>query len=198
MVFGVFCITVCHAAAAEGPSVARMVSFQAKLGSKSSIEAALKQQMEWRRAQKDDWRWLTWEYASGEIGRYTVATFGHAWAEYDRPSVTPWVEGVNPEIWTALSTKPPVVEYFDHAREISSFGIESETPAMAEIAIFQLHFGKTAVFYQALRQFHEALEQAGSSERYEWFELLNGGEAPQFMLLLPRRNWGALDTPGGF
>ena len=35
-------------------------------------------------------------------------------------------------------------------------------------------------------------------ERYEWFELLNGGEGPQFMLFLPRRNWAAFDTDRGF
>ena len=32
------------------------------------MEEAIKKQMDWRREQKDDWRWLTWEYVSGEAG----------------------------------------------------------------------------------------------------------------------------------
>jgi len=180
------------------PSVARMISFQAKPGSKSQVEAGLRKQMEWRREQKDGWRWLTWEYASGQLGRYTVATFGHAWSDFDRPSVSPWVEEINPEIWNTLSAQPPVVQYYDHAEEISSFGAEVESPAMAEIAIFQLRFGKTAAFYQAVRQFHVALQKVGSPARYEWFELLSGDDGPQFLLFLPRRDWNDFNTPRGF
>ena len=65
---------------AEGSSVARMVFFNAKPGFKEPLEEAIKKQMDWRREQKDPWRWLTWEYMSGEVPRYGVATFGHAWA----------------------------------------------------------------------------------------------------------------------
>ena len=69
---------------------------------------------------------------------------------------------------------------------------------MAEIAVFQVQFGKTAQFYEAVRQFHHALQKARSPQRYEWFELLSGGEGPQFMLFLPRVNWAAFDTKSNF
>jgi hypothetical protein len=69
-------------ACAQDQSVARMVYFSAQPGSRTQVEGAIKKQMDWRREQKDSWRWLTWEYASGELPRYCVATFGHAWADF--------------------------------------------------------------------------------------------------------------------
>jgi hypothetical protein len=185
-------------ACAEAPSVARMVFFNAKPGGKAQMEEAIKKQMDWRREQKDDWRWLTWEYVSGEEGRYAVATFGHAWQDYDQPRVSPWVEALDQGALAALSTTPPMIQYFDHVDEVSAPGADQDTPTMAEIAMFQLQFGKTAQFYAAVRQFHDAMRKAGSRERYEWFELLSGGEGPQFMLFQPRRNWAAFDTQRGF
>jgi hypothetical protein len=191
-------MALCQLASAEAPSVARMVFFNARPGSKAEMEQAIKKQMSWRREQNDQWRWLTWEYVSGEEGRYAVATFGHAWQDYDQPKVSPSAEAVDEGALTRLSATPPVIQYLDHLDDVSAPGTQQDVPTMAEIAVFHLKFGKTAQFYEAVRQFNDAMQKAGSPERYEWFELLSGGEAPQFMLFLPRRNWAALDTQRGF
>ena len=191
-------ITFSTIVSAETLSVARMVFFHAKPGTKAQIEEAIKKQMDWRREQKDDWRWLTWEYVSDEAGRYAVATFGHAWQDYDQRRVSPWVEEVFQGALASLSVTPVVIQYFDHLEEVSALGTAKETPNMAEIAVFQVQFGKTAQFYEAIRQFHHALRKAGSPQRYERFELLMGGEDPQFMLILPRRNWAAFETKRDF
>ena len=194
----IFLITLSRIVSAESPSVARMVFFHAKPGLKAQMEEAIKKQMDWRREQKDDWGWLTWEYVSDELGRYAVATFGHAWQDFDQPKISPLVEEVFQGDLTSLCLTPVVVQYFDHLKEVSALGMVKETPNVAEVALFQVQFGKTAQFYEAIRQFHHALQKAGSPERYEWFELLSGGEEPQFMLFLPRRNWAAFDTQSGF
>ena len=183
---------------AETLSVARIVFFQARPGIHLQMEEAIKKQMEWRREQKDDWRWVTWEYASGEGGRYAVATFGHPWQDYDQPKISPRVEEVSQGALAGLSVTPVVIQYFDHLEEVSALGTAKGTPNMAEIAVFQVQFGKTAQFYEAVRQFHHALQKARSPQRYEWFELLSGGEGPQFMLFLPRGNWAAFDTKRDF
>jgi hypothetical protein len=182
---------------AENPSVARMVFFHAKPGTKAQMEEAIKKQIDWRREQKDDWRWLTWEYVSDEAGRYAVATFGHEWQDYDQQKISPFVEEVFQGELASLCLTPVMIQYFTHLKEVSALGAAKETPNMAEIAVFQVQFGKTAQFYEAVRQFHNALRKAGTTQRYEWFELLNGGETPQFMLFLPRRNWAAFDTERG-
>ena len=194
----IFLITFSTIVSAENPSVARMVFFYAKPGAKAQMEEAIKQQMDWRREQKDDWGWLTWEYVSDEVGRYSVATFSHDWQDFDQPKISPFVEEVFEGDLASLCLTPVVVQYFDHLKEVSALGAMKEPPSVAEIGVFQVQFGKTAQFYEAIRQFHHALQKAGSTERYEWFELLSGGEEPQFMLFLPRRNWAAFDTESGF
>ena len=182
---------------AESPKVARMVFLSAKTGTKPAMEEEIRRQMNWRREQHDEWRWLTWEYVSGEAGRFAIATFGHAWEDFDQAKVSPWVEAAGPGDLAASSATPPRIEYYDHAEEVSAPGSAQETPALAELAVFQLHFGKTEQFHAAVRQFHEALQKAKSPERYEWFELLNGGDSPQFLLFLPLLNWATFDTDRG-
>ena len=194
----IFLLTFSPVASAEKPSVARMAFFQAKPGAKAQMEEAIKKQMDWRREQKDDWGWLTWEYVSDEVGRYAVATFGHAWQDFDQPKILPSVEEGLQKDFAGLCLTPILVQYFDHLEEVSALGTVKETPTVAEIAVFQVQFGKAVQFYEAIRQFHHALQKAGGPERYEWFELLSGGEEPQFMLFLPRRNWAAFDTQSGF
>jgi hypothetical protein len=179
---------------AEGPSVARMTFFNAKPGSKAPLEESIKKQMALRREEKDPWRWLTWEYLSGEVPRYCVATFGHSWAEFDHPPALGQAEAAVGAAATLLSSAPPVVQYFEHLEGVSDFGTQTNTPTLAEISIFQLHYGRTAQFYAAMREFHNALSRAGGVNRYEWFELRSGGDTPQFMLIVPRANWEAFDA----
>jgi hypothetical protein len=186
-------ITFSGMAFAEGPSVARVVFFSAKPGSKAPLEEAIKKQMDWRREQKDPWRWLTWEYLSGEVPRYGVATFGHTWEEFDH-ALAGQAEDAAGAAASMVSSAPPKVQYFDHLDDVSDFGMQTNAPTLAEISIFQLHYGKTAQFYQALRDFHDALSRGGAVTRYEWFELRSGGDTPQFMLMVPRANWEAFDT----
>jgi hypothetical protein len=187
-------VAVSGVAFADGPSIARMVFFNAKPGSKAPLEEAIKKQMAMGREQTNQWRWLAWEYASGEVPRYCVATFGHAWEEFDNPPAGSQAE-LEVESSPLLSPTPPVVQYFEHLDEVSNFGTQTNTPTLAEISTFQLHYGKTSQFYTALREFHAALSR-GPANRYEWFELRSGGDTPQFMLFLPRANWSAIDTQG--
>ena len=178
---------------ADNPLIARMVFFEAKPGSKQSLEEVIKKHIALHREETNRWRLLTWEYVSGEVPRYCVATFGHPWADFDYPPTNVQVE-VAVDAASLLTPAPPLVQYFEHLEEVSDFGTQTNTPTLVEISIFQLHYGKTSQFYAALRGFHEALNRAGSVERHEWFELRSGGDVPQFMLMLPRANWEAVDT----
>jgi hypothetical protein len=170
-------------------SAACLLFFNVKPGAKPQFEEAIRRQMEARRTQNDSWRWLAWEYVSGELPRYCVASFGHAWADFHQTPEADQLEESRLAAAAALSTQPPLVQYFEHLEEVSDFGAPTNTPTMAEISLFQLHYGKSAQFYAALREFREALSRTGRGQRFEWFELRTGGDTPQFMLLVPRGNW---------
>ncbi len=187
-------LAVVRMVCAQDQSIARLVYFSAQPDSRAQVEDAIKKQMDWRREQKDSWRWLTWEYASGEVPRYCVATFGHDWADFDAMPLAGRAEEAGGGLASTLSVMPPAVQYFEHLEEVSDFGNQTNTPTLAEISLYQLHYGKKAHFYAALREFHDALSRAGGGNRYEWFELRSGGETPQFLLMVPRANWAAFDV----
>ena len=63
---GVWLAAMVGFAQAQVASVGRVVFLTAKPGMKAQLEEAIKRQMDWRREQKDDWRWVVWEYISGE------------------------------------------------------------------------------------------------------------------------------------
>jgi len=180
-------------ARAQGQA-ALILSFNVKPGAKAQFEKAIQQQMEGRRGEHSSWRWLAWEYASGELPRYCIASFGHAWADFERPADTAEAEENRIAAAAALSAQPPLAQYFEHLDEVSDFGSSTNVPSMAEISLYQLHYGKTDQFYAALREFYEVMSRSDSGERFEWFQLRSGGETPQFLLLVPRGNWAAFDV----
>jgi hypothetical protein len=175
-------------------AAARLLFFNVKPGAKTQFEEAIKQQMTARRSQTGTWRWLAWEYVTGEVPRYCLASFGHAWADFDQSPDAAQAEEGRVAAAAALSSQPPVVQYFEHLEEVSDFGTSTNTPTMAEISVYQLHYGKNAQFYSALRELRAAIARSESGQRFEWFELRSGGEAPQFMLLVPRGNWASFDV----
>ncbi len=174
-------------------AAALLLFFNVQPGAKGSFEQAIKQQMEARRSQNSRWRWLAWEYASGELPRYCLASFGHSWVDFDQPTETARAEEARLNAAAALSSQPPVAQFFEHLEEVSAFGSGTNTPTVTEISIYQLYYGKKAQFYAALREFRHAMARTGSGQRFEWFELRSGGDTPQFMLLVPRDNWAAFD-----
>jgi hypothetical protein len=179
---------------AEAQSVGRIVFVTAKPGVKAQLEQAIRTQMEWRRQQQDEWRWVVWEYVTGHSpGRYAIATFGHRWGDFDKPKVVPWVEEADNGSLTSFCETAPVVQYFEHLDRVSRAGEEKQELGMAEVVVFQLHFGKSAQFYETLPTFAQVMDKYKPSVRFEWFELLDGGETPLFMVIVPQANWSGFE-----
>jgi hypothetical protein len=179
---------------AEAQSVGRIVFLNAKPGAKGRLEQAIRTHMEWRREQQDDWRWIVWEYVTGSSqGRYAIATFGHNWGDFDNAKVLPWVEEADSGSLASFCETAPVVQYLEHVDRVSRAGEGKEVPSMAEVVVFQLHFGKSAQFYDTLPTFAQVMDKYKPSVRFEWFELLDGGETPLFMVIVPRANWSGFE-----
>ncbi len=179
---------------AEAQFVGRVVFLTAKPGAKAQLEQAIKSHMEWRRQQKDDWQWIVWEYVTDRSpGRYAVATFGRLWGHFDEPKVSPRVEEADGGGLAALCETPPVVQYFEHLDRVSRAGESDQAPALAEVVVFQVHFGKSAQFYETLPKIAQVMDKYKAPVRFEWFELRSGGETPSFMVVVPYANWSGLE-----
>jgi len=109
--------------------------------------------------QKDDWRWLTWSMSATKRP-LCRGTFGHAWQDYDQRRVSPWVEEVFQGALASLSVTPVVIQYFDHLEEVSALG-RRRKPQYGRDRRLPGSVGKTAQFYEAIRQFHHAFGRLG-------------------------------------
>ena len=179
----------------EEGTIARIVFFRAKPGMQQQLEEGLKKHMAWHKAQNDPWAWGVWSYLSGEeTGMYGAGTFGHKWEDFDNSPVdraadrADAAENVIP--YTAPGTQ---VRFYESLPKVSK---PLGTPAaMSEILVFRVRFGKSAEFAGLIKKFHEAIEKTNWPERYAWYVLVNGGQLPEYVLVLPRENWASLKGP---
>lgn len=181
--------TVSVLAQPDGGTVARIALFRAKEGMKDEMERGIKKHMEWHRKKNDSWAWLTWVVVSGEnTGMYGGGTFGHAWADFDNPSVPEDEDQADADSNVRPYIDDVEVRYYSHLPEVSRLE-GAEEAAMNAIITFQVRFGMDRQFNHLIRKFHEAIGRTDWPIRYGWYVLVNGGMAGEYLLVLPRNDW---------
>ena len=163
-----------------------------KAGMVQQYEAGRKKHNDFHRAQKDTWIWNTWAIQTGDnTGMYVTGTCGHAWKDFDE-----WEKrmgkadtadaAVNLGTYTESATNG-----FYLYRADMSLAPLSPTPApMTAVTIYQLHPGAAPDFIAAIKKINDALsKQADWPKTSGWFQLMNGGEGPTFVLVNSRQSW---------
>ncbi len=179
----------------EEGTIARIIFFRAKPGMQQQLEEGLKKHMAWHKAQNDPWAWSMWSYISGEqTGLYGGGTFGHKWEDFDNVPVDQEADGADvAENVIPYSAPGAVWRYYKFLPKVSK---PLGTPAaMSEILIFRVRFGKSAEFAGLIKKFHQAIEKTNWSEHYGWYVLVNGGQLPEYVLVISRENWASLKGP---
>jgi hypothetical protein len=166
-----------------------------KAGMGEKYEAARKKHMAWHKTQKDTWTWYTWEVVSGEgMGQYLTASFGHAWKDFDgrdkfeaddeadlRKGVIPTLEATH-------------LSYYVRRADLSLSQPSPTGPsAYSVLTYFLLKPEGQNDFIEAVKKVNEGIKKtsyplAGPSQ---WYQLVNGGEGPLFVLAAGRANWEA-------
>ena len=120
----------------------------------------------------------------GVIGLIAVFTPGNgtggvAWADVAK-NVAPYAQIDSVRFYAALSelSHPP-----------------TGPVAMNEILVFRLRQGKRADFIHLIGKFHEGIQKTEWPVHYTWYMLVNGGDGPEFVVVLPRANWAAFAEP---
>ncbi len=185
--------------AGEEPAgtIARVSFFRAQPGMEKQLEEGLKRHMSWYRGQRDPWAWLIFQVVSGEnSGGYVGGAFGRQWKDFDAPPVSGEEDSADSQANVRPYTEGSVVQFYEVLPAVSrpAQGEGTGAPSLYEEIAFELHYGKSADFLYVIGKFHQAIEKTGWPEsgkpaQYEWYELANGGPAPTFVLVLPRRNW---------
>ncbi len=166
-----------------------------KPGMGEKYEAARKKHMAWHKTQKDTWAWHTWQVISGpEGGTYYTGTFGHAWKDFDghekfwKDDEADYGKGIGPTVGLSF------VSYYVRRADLS-LSQPTDDPPTAYSLLTYFHIKQDGVndFVDAVKKINEGIKktnyrQAGPSA---WYQLVNGGEGPLFVLAGGRANWAA-------
>jgi hypothetical protein len=153
--------------------------------------------MEWHRKQADAWAWFTWEVETGDrAGTFITGTFGHQWKDFDD-----WEAklGKGDTADGALNLAPfagsQANGFYTLVPDVSRLSGATEPPPMTELTHYQLKFGSEQEFRAAIKKIHEAIGKSTWKVNYEWYELVDGGDHPGYVLAFPLKGFADLAPP---
>gem|GEM_PF-241526 len=166
-----------------------------KPGSGEKYEAARKKHMAWHKTQKDPWTWNTWEVVSGEgSGNYYTGSFGHAWKDLDaqekleKADNADFDKSIGPTLGRSYSA------YYVRRSDLSLTAPSATPPsAYSFLTFFLIKQDGVNDFVEAVKKINEGIKKTSyrMSGPSAWFQLVNGGEGPLFILSGGRENWAA-------
>jgi len=189
------------ALAADQPgTVARVFVNVPKAGMGAQYEAGRKKHMDWHRKQNDSWAWFVWQVETGErSGSYIVGTFGHQWKDLDEwEKKLGGPDEADGQLNLAPFQGPGTNSILTVLPEVSRPSGGATPTAMSEVIHYQLKMGAEQEFRNAMKKVHEAIQKSGLDWHYSWFDLVDGGEHPTFVLAIAMNGWadlGPSETP---
>ena len=177
-------------------NLCRIYFTKAKSGQEQQLEAGRKKHIQFHRAQKDTWTWNTWTRETGDdTGSYVTSTCGHAWKDFDE-----WEARMGKaDAADALANMGPYLggstDGFYLYRADMSLAPANQPPApMAAVTIYTLHPGAAPDFIAAVKKVNDALsKQPDWPKTSGWYQLVNGGQGPTFVLVSARQNWAGFE-----
>lgn len=164
-------------------------------GMAEKYEAARKKHMGWHKAQKDGWTWLTWEVVSGESsGSYLTGTFGRAWKDFDGRDKFEQQDEADVKKTVGPTVERFFTSYYVRRADLSLNQPTNDPPsAYSALTYFRVRPEGVNEFVEAVKKINEGIKKtnyplAGPSA---WYQLVNGGEGPLFVLAMGRANWAA-------
>jgi hypothetical protein len=187
---------VSPALAQQAGSLAIINFQQPKPGMTKQYEAARKKHMGFHKAQKDAWNWHTWQVVSGDNnGAYVTGSFGHSWkdlderAAFDKADVADIATSVAPTL-----AHSSLIYYVERADLSLSPMVAGSSPSpLLQITFYLLKPDAVNDFIDSVKKVNDGIKktnyaQAGPSR---WFQLVNGGEGPLFVLVGDRADWAS-------
>lgn len=164
---------------------------------KAQYETARKRHWVWHQKMQDTWAYHVWQIVSGEAsGTYMVCSFGHTWKEVDESDQLVGGEEDDPaaKVEPYLDAEPE--SYYRYLPNLSIAPIEGFSPS-AKLSVTRWLVKQEGVesFLAAQAKIRDALAKSGYAGHLRWFELVDGGETPQFLKLVDRDNWASYEHP---
>ena len=181
--------------AQESPGVvARIGVFKPKPGMVQQFEQGRKKHFEWHRKNNDAWSWLTWETISGdESGTYITGTFGHNWKDFDAWDKIDAADTADANASMGPYIQQEFAKYYTLIPDASRPPAGKEPSAMAQVTHFYVKVSGVDAFTAAIKEAKAALDKVDWPVHSFWYQLVSGGEGPEFVLVTARSSWADLE-----
>ena len=199
-------LAVMFALAAVLPGMAQDVGKVAEIhinkvkpGMTAQYEAGRKKHMGWHKSQNDAWSWYTWEVLTGDFtGSYVVGTFQHQWKDFDGRDKFNQADSTDAIARMGASLAGEQMSYYRYRDDLSS-GPEVFPPPTKVISVTHFMVKPEGIldFIEGVKRVGEAFKKTNTptSGTNHWYQLLNGGEGPHFVLVGDRANWASFQPP---
>ena len=171
--------------------VAYFEQVRIKPGEVEKYEKTLKRHWAWHQRQGETWSYFVWSTDTGKNeGAYQVASFGHSWKEVDESNAlvagTPGPDE-NPEPYQQAVEE----SYYIYRPDLSIGSPMKEPLPLASVTRILVKPEALHDFDGAVQQIKRVLSASGRavSLSAQWYELVAGGDRPQFLLIEERPNW---------
>ena len=193
ILFSIFCVAT-QVRAQEATDVAYFEMVRIKPGNQEQFETTLKRHWGWHEKMGETWTYFVWSVDSGQNeGAYQIASFGHTWKEVDESNAL--VAGTpGPGEDTEPYHQAIQESYYLYRPDLSTASPVKQRLRVASVTQILLR-------PEAVHDFEVALRQMASVERpYAvsalWYELVTGGERPQFLLIEEHPDWASFRNKG--
>jgi len=121
-----------------------------------------------------------------------VCSFGHSWKEVDESDQKVGGEENDPSARVEPYLDTEWESYYRYLPQLSVASNGGFSPS-AKLAVTRLLLKPEQVgaFVAAETKIRAAMRKAGYAGPMRWYELVSGGETPQFLVLADRANWEA-------
>ena len=198
---GIMVLVCCFASfvwAQQAADVTYFESVRVKPVDVEKYETTLKHHWTWHEKQGEKWSYFVWTVDSGKNeGAYQIGSFGHTWNEVDESNAlvagTPGPDE-DPEPYQ-LTTEE---SYFRYRPDLSSGSPTNQPLAVAAVNRILLKPEAAQDFEVGLRRIKKVLSGTNGAAALsaQWYELVTGGDRPQFLLIEERRDWAGFAGAG--
>jgi len=170
-----------------------------KPGLTQQYETGRKKHMAWHKSQNDAWSWYTWAVVTGEgTGSYVVGTFQHNWKDLDGREKFTQADAADAQANMGASLVADEQSYYLFRKDLSSAQEEVFPPApLVSVTHFMLNPDGVNEFTDAVKKVADGIKKTNypSSGATRWYQLVNGGTGPHFVLVGDRANWASFQPP---
>ncbi|MBZ5722997.1 MAG: hypothetical protein LAO03_21875 [Acidobacteriia bacterium] len=180
-----------------GADVAYIEQVRVKADKEEQFEITLKRHWGWHTKQGEKWTYFVWTVDTGKNeGAYQIASFGHTWHDVDESNTL--VAGTpEPGEDTGPYHQSVQESYYRYRSDLSIAPPPLKPLAVASVTLVLVKPESIHDFEVAQRRVKEAFQKTKSTPNVGcWYELMIGGDRPQFLLIEQRPNLASLQEKG--